>query len=163
MGALPKLECKDWILIFLRLNDNEVIRGRLMFIKLLFIANKEVLNNEIDGIFQFYPDKHGPYSRAFPKCIENLKQEQLITEKTYKTDFTMTYEYEITPKGINSINSKLQLLNEELTNRLKSLKSAFISQGYTKVLRYVYLNYPEYTTASIIRDDVRNATDFTTD
>ena len=112
-----------------------------MFVKMLFVANKEILNNQLDDLFQFYPDKHGPYSMIFAKCLEMLKKEELITEKKIKQEFTLAYEYKMSEKGNEVIKDKLRLLNEELLKKLNALKSAFLSQGYNKVLRYIYQKY----------------------
>lgn len=157
MEVFSDISCEEWILLFLRCNNNQPINGRLMFVKMLFVADKEIFQGELNKKFIFYPDKHGPYSKLFPQCLSNLKETRLITEQEIRYDFSSSYEYKITPQGVEIINPKLSLINPEILKRLEALKSAFLSQGHKKVLRYVYQKYPEYTTSSIIKDDVKNA------
>ena len=154
MGEDLELTANDWLLIFLKLNDRDPIKGRLMFVKMLFVANKEVLDNKLDKVFNFYPDKHGPYSKVFAQSLLELKNKELIAEKLLKKDFSYTYTYNLTEKGDSSIKNNFDSLDKSIQKRLSLLKKAFLEQGYMKVLRYVYQKYSEYTTASLIKENI---------
>lgn len=150
----------DWLLIFLNLNKSQPIRGRLLFVKMLFVSNKELLNGSLEELFRFYPDKHGPYSKVFQSCLIGLQSEKMVEERELKSDNGRAYEYNITKMGQDKIHDRFASLDPTLIKQLSELKRAFINLGFMKVLRYVYQKYPEYTTESIIKEDVKNGSNY---
>ena len=121
------LTVEDFALMLL--NDNK-IRGKLFFQKLMFIVVKEIhpkLEEELD----FKYESNSPYSKKLDEILEKLKRESLISIN----DNT----YSITKRGAY----KLSILNvsDEILEKIRNLKINSEKLGYKGVLRYFNYTY----------------------
>ncbi|PIU02547.1 MAG: hypothetical protein COT55_02910, partial [Candidatus Diapherotrites archaeon CG09_land_8_20_14_0_10_32_12] len=85
---------------------------------MLFVANKELLNNTLDKLFNFYPDKNGPYSKTFQPCLNSLSQKGLVSELIKQTEMGNAYEYKLTTEGIEKANTPCDKLDSDLKKKL---------------------------------------------
>lgn len=60
----------------------------------------------------------------------------------------------MTDKGVEKAEILSKNLDEKTKQTLENLRREATQLGYRGVLRYVYSRYPEYTTASKIRERV---------
>lgn len=147
---------EEWILAFLYAGPkngerNPEISGMLMFTKQFFVFIKEV-KKDLEDVFKFIAYDYGPYSFVLQKLIDKLVKEGYIDVKTYeeRRDFILT------DTGVKRAKEAYEKLDEKTKVTLIKLRREATQLGYSGVLRYVYSRYPEYTTASKIRDRVLN-------
>ena len=147
---------EDWVLAFFyACPDKEIrnpeINGTLMFIKQFFVFIKEI-KKDLDPIFSFIPYDYGPYSFVLKKAIDELVKEGYIIEKQSQD----RVDYFLTEKGIQRAKDLQTHIDEKILKKLENLRKDATQLGYSGVLRYVYTKYPEYTTASKIKQSVLN-------
>jgi uncharacterized protein YwgA len=145
----------EWVLVFLyagkKDNENPVINGVLMFTKQFFVFVKEI-KKELDAEFKFIPYDYGPYSFILINILQSLVKLGYIAiiRDEERQDFIMTEE------GMKKVAEIYESIDGETKKKLESLRREATQLGYSGVLRYVYSRYPEYTTASKIRERVLN-------
>lgn len=145
----------EWVLVFLyagtKGKENPAINGILMLTKQFFVFVKEI-RKELDDEFKFIPYDYGPYSFILVKIIEFLNKSGYVNVVTMgdRQDFF------ITEKGSEKANEIYEKIDDETKRKLESLRREATQLGYSGVLRYVYSRYPEYTTASKIKEKVLN-------
>ncbi len=147
---------EDWILAFFyagpdRDKRNPEINGMLMLTKQFFVFVKEI-KKDLEGVFNFFPYDYGPYSSVLQNLINKLNKEGYIEIKTSgeRQDFILT------DKGVDRAKKVYEKLDEKTKKTLEKLRRDATQLSYSGVLRYVYSRYPEYTTASKIRERVLN-------
>lgn len=145
---------EEWVLVFLyagpdRAARNPAINGMLMFTKQFFVFVKEV-NRDLQGYFNFIPYDYGPYSFVLKTIIDDLVNESYIVVE--KSDDR--HDFILTDKGVEKAEILSKNLDEKTKQTLENLRREATQLGYRGVLRYVYSRYPEYTTASKIRERV---------
>ena len=145
---------EEWVLVFLYAGHdsaakNPAINGMLMFTKQFFVFVKEV-KSDLQEYFNFIPYDYGPYSFVLKKIIDDLVNEgYIVVEKSDdRQDFILTYN------GVEKAEMLSKNLDEKTKQTLENLRREATQLGYRGVLRYVYSRYPEYTTASKIRERV---------
>lgn len=145
---------EEWVLVFLyaghdRATKNPAINGMLMFTKQFFVFVKEV-KSDLQEHFNFIPFDYGPYSFVLKQIINDLVNEDyIVVEKSDdRQDFILTN------KGVEKAEMLSKNLDEKTKHTLENLRREATQLGYRGVLRYVYSRYPEYTTASKIRERV---------
>lgn len=145
---------EDWILAFFYAGPDRNIRkpeinGFLMFTKQFFVFVKEV-RKELDPIFNFIPYDYGPYSFILKKLIDNLVKDGYIEIRSSDE----RKDYILTQKGIDKGKIIFDSLDKKTERNLENLRKEATQLGYSGVLRYVYSRYPEFTSASKIREKV---------
>lgn len=145
---------EEWVLVFLyaghgRAAKNPGINGILMFTKQFFVFVKEV-KSDLQEYFNFIPYDYGPYSFVLKKIIDDQVNEgYIVVEKSDdRQDFILTYN------GVEKAEMLSKNLDKKTKQTLENLRREATQLGYRGVLRYVYSRYPEYTTASKIRERV---------
>ncbi len=150
-----KLAPWEWVLGFLyagKMDDkNPIINGVLMFTKQFFVFVKEI-EKELDTEFKFIPYDYGPYSFVLINILKFLAKSGYIkiVKESDRQDFIMTDE------GMEKAAEIYKIINDDSKKKLENLRREATQLGYSGVLRYVYSRYPEYTTASKIRERVLN-------
>lgn len=122
-----KLTVEDFALMLL--NDNK-IRGKLFFQKLMFIVVKEIcpkLEEELD----FKYKSNSPYSKKLDEILEKLKRDSLISIE----DNT----YSITQRGVYILS--ILNVSDEILEKIRNLKINSEKLGYKGVLRYFNYTY----------------------
>ena len=145
---------EEWVLIFFyagaeNSENNPIINGFLMFTKQFFVFVKEI-KKDLDKQFNFIPYDYGPYSFVLKRNIDDLSKKGSIEIKRYddRQDFILT------ETGIKKSRILFDSLDDKTKQALQNLRHEATELGYRGVLRYVYSRYPEYTTASKIRERV---------
>ena len=134
---------------------NRPIRGKLMLMKTMFIAAKEIVP-EADKALAFYPKDYGPFSRHVAVGVEHLVRSGFVLARgageereTDRTDFSLT------PTGKAQASQLFERLPAEVRKRIGELRDGAEEMGYTGIVRYVYAMYPEYISASKIRKAIQ--------
>ncbi|MCK4797418.1 MAG: hypothetical protein KAT05_08555 [Spirochaetes bacterium] len=144
---------EEWVLIFFYAgadnSDQPTINGFLMFTKQFFVFVKEI-NKFLDEYFNFIPYDYGPYSFVLKNDIDNISKKGFIEIKKYED----RQDFILTESGIKKSRILFDRVDEKTKESLQNLRREATELGYRGVLRYVYSRYPEYTTASKIRERV---------
>lgn len=147
---------EDWVLAFFyagpdRDKRNPEISGILMFTKQFFVFIKEI-KKDLEDTFKFIAYDYGPYSFVLQNLIDKLSKEGYIKVSTYED----RRDFFLTDKGVERAKMAYEKIDEKTRVTLEKLRYEATQLGYSGVLRYVYSRYPEYITASRIRERVLN-------
>jgi len=146
------MNVQKYILELLNSNEESSIKGKLFLQKEIFLIIKEVLDSEtaekLDSELSFEAYNYGPYSFNLENILKSMEKNNLIDVNTDNNDIL----YTITNKGKNHLNE--ENIGSNIKNKIFKLKMGSERLGYKGLIRYVYFNYPEYTTKSLIKDEV---------
>lgn len=146
------------------------INGVTRLEKLLFLADKEEdINALVDDNYEFEAYNYGPYSKKVYEEVEVLEQAGLLTEERAYGGETLDEMEEVavigeSREGIErrfvlttqgeAVAQMLAVGNADAVKRLSRIKDDYARMPLTRLVRYVYTTYPEYTDKSVIRDRV---------
>lgn len=147
---------------------------------------KKGTNVTEDNFYHFFPWNFGPFSqqvyddltffilRRFITTESMSSDNSLISQEEYEhwteiSGATFGYddnsksEYQeqkimLTDKGVEYTKNLYELLSEAQISTLKQFKAKLNSSTLKTILRYVYLNYPDYTSDSQIKDNILGGT-----
>lgn len=147
---------EDWVLVFFYAGNEKSIghpriNGILMFTKQFFVFVKEI-RTELLKYFNFVPYDYGPYSFVLKDIIHKLAQEEYLNIEMVED----RQDFILTDKGLEKAKSIYANVDDNTKKTLGNLRKEANQLGYRGVLRYVYSRYPEYTTASKIKERVLN-------
>jgi hypothetical protein len=143
----------DWILPFLFIGsepDKPAIKGSLLLFKEFFVFIKDI-KPELDSYFKFFPYDYGPYSFELKASLSGLQLLNLIKIEQIngRTDYYLT---ETGRRMAEDLGNKIDQKTKE---KITKLRNDGTRLGYLGVLNYVYARYPEYTTASKIKEEIK--------
>lgn len=162
-------------LLLLVLKEGPIL-GITKIEKLIFLLLKKAGFDERIKGFDYRPYKIGPFSSEVYDQIELLKDLGLIKEKKIKdlpsgdeaymeiidkqtsggckVDKTKTKAFLLTEKGKEISNQLFRSLGEKEKEGLEKILNRFGKKPLTKILRYVYKNYEDYTDKSEIKEEI---------
>ena len=153
-----------YLLMLLAADRGRPIKGRVRLQKLVFLIRKKIVDEKglrlSDEHYRFIPYSYGPYSYEILDDVDFLKDLGLIEVKTGRNP-QVNEEYRITEKGKdfvkkfleNSINAGNKII-AKLYEEIENLKKKYGYLPVRKLINYVYIEYPEYTDKSVIREAV---------
>ena len=173
---MAKLNGADYLLLLLYLNNKEPIIGAVRLEKMMFLFNMEIApilkekGLESDKLPEFIAYNYGPFSKDVYEQVELFKgikfiqitdlkaTEEMVevTSKGYKlkTDGTY-YKYSLLKTGENYVvDNILPSVSDEQKALLETFKKKITSIYPKQLLKYVYSKYPDYTTKSLIKNEV---------
>jgi uncharacterized protein YwgA len=141
--------------------------------KLIFLLEKETpLGEELTENPRFEPYNFGPFSQKVYQAIEVLSAAQLIVdsgriaqteEDSWESDeiigdlpdnsFT-TRDITLTGRGREYYEALIEELPSDTVESASILKDKFGSIPLRQLIRYVYTQYPDFTSKSVIKDRV---------
>ena len=160
-----ELELKPEDRLLFIINDN-MIYGSTRFQKYGFLLFKQY-EKELKELgiafsnFNFYADwkahYYGPYSKELEKDIENTISSKLLIKSEHKVDGSekIAHIYSLTLRGRARWRKLFNKVPEEIIEINKKIQNLQNKNFYT-LLKEIYDVYPEYTTKSIIKDDLNN-------
>lgn len=179
MGELP-FEVDDAVVLVLgapstapSLKDR--VEGVTRLEKLLFLLERETpLGSLLTETPDFKAHHFGPFSARVYQAVESLAAAGLVEDSATRTSellgsedaweaTNLVYgddapytprEFELTPRGRKYYSALVQELPAEVEGHVSKLKNQFGSLPLRQLIRYVYTQYPDFTTKSKIRDDV---------
>jgi uncharacterized protein YwgA len=154
MGPLPQPSARDYVLAILGAEPERPVRGTLMLVKLAFIAAKEI-DRRADALMEFFPFDYGPYSKVLAQTVNQLIREGLVIPSSHLSEMGgERTEYRLTAAGKAAAEEATKALGPDIAERLRKLRRGADQLGYGGILRHVYTRYPEYASASKIREEV---------
>jgi len=149
-----RITIEEWILLLLYARKDKPIDGKLMFVKELFLLEKEVFP-KIKGIkdsFSFYAYDLGPYSTKFAKKLNKLIQNEFV--EAIPIPDTDNYRFKLTIPGIEKAEDILRKISTEDLKLIAKKRRGWDQLGYFGITRRIYSKYPEYTIRSKILTEI---------
>lgn len=151
--------------VFILFYFAEQIRGVTKLQKLLFLVEQETdffQEYEDDVAFNFAPYKMGPFSDEVYSELEFLLQLSAIESEPMDNATGLETSdsalgnntFQLTTKGEKIAAQLVEILDPEHEVELREIVMEYNNMGLKELLRYVYTEYPDYTTESEIRDDI---------
>lgn len=143
---------KDVMMLILGTQEN--IIGITRFMKYLFLVDQVQIFKKQNLTIPWIPYDYGPYWEEFGSFLATLSHEKLLikTEQTTINGYKTT-KISITTRGrayfrklIDNYSNEANALNELLSNHNRS--------SLTKLMKFVYVNYPKFTVNSRIRERI---------
>lgn len=150
LGASPHAK---WLVALLYTGSqwqryNAPVSGRTRLMKELFLLR---MNYKVDeDFYDFEAGNYGPTSNTVLRDLERLQDEGFVSHDPESYGGT----YQLTPDGCDLGQELWRDLTDEQQDALLDVKDRFNRMPLTKLLGFVYRSYPEYTTESLIRDEV---------
>lgn len=140
--------------MMLILGTQENITGVTRFMKYLFLADQVHIFKKQNLIIPWKPYDYGPYWNEFNTFLTSLSHEKLLTETEQTTiNGHKTTKISITTKGRVYFRKLLNNYSNE-SNALKDLLSNHNRSSLTKLMKFVYEHYPEFTINSKIKERI---------
>lgn len=158
------------------------VEGITKLDKLMFLLSKTVeFSSLFESDYEFIPYNFGPFATELLDDLEALVAEGIINrEKSAKSfDATATRDaetieeetgelpdneiswdmysfdiYSLTQSGEHIARLLFEACDEKQKRRITVIKERFNPMPLTSLLRFVYVNYPAYATASEIREEL---------
>jgi hypothetical protein len=147
-------EPKDYVLSILGAEPERPVKGTLMLVKLTFLVSREI-DTRAAPEFKFFAFDYGPYSKILMATVDQLVEERAVLAGSTVTDLANERrEYRLSESGKSLAKRSLDLLGPDIAGRLQKLRKGADQLGYNGILRLVYTRYPEFATASKIRQEV---------
>lgn len=137
-------ELQKTIVLLLKANDNEAIKGKTWFQKELFLIAKNV--KEVAEEASFGSDMFGPYSETAKEQLEQLELDDLVNKEGSKVQLTR-FGSEIARK----IEQKTPKQRLEMIAEFKALLNDLNDD---EVLTFIYFTFPEFTEESLVLDKI---------
>jgi hypothetical protein len=178
MTETPLFEVDDAIVLILGAPaKSPALRDRVSGItrleKLFFLLDVETpIGSRLTEAAGFVPHNFGPFSAAVYQAVETLEAAGLISdsaslsasaEDSWESEqliddvpsnrFT-TRDVELTPKGRRYYEALLRELPPDTEQIVQDLKDKFGGLPLRQLIRYVYTRHEDYTTKSVIRDEI---------
>lgn len=142
-GVDEKSEIVQHILALFMSDDAAPIRGRIMLVKETFLLVKEIVP-ELSETVRFFPYQWGPYSNDVAKAVNWLIDNGHV-ETTKENRETV---YSLTPEGRNFAQKATRAIEEDVLENIAKMKRTTHEIGLTRLLRFIYSQYPQYATHS---------------
>jgi len=129
--------------ILFLLSDASTSITKLKLVKLLFLLNKE----EIENTYDFLPYKYGPFSFQLYRDLSKLTQGGWIDEDSLQLNSSRRKE------ALDEIRSLPKILRDKLMN----IYIAYGKLSEKELIKVVYRKYPEFTFKSELEFDTVSA------
>lgn len=156
-------------------SENEEIMGNTRLVKLIFLLEKETSLRQYLRDFLYEAYNYGPFSSELYDALQALVNAGLVRDRQSESEGFLdeadrfhierqtgseaeslrnTTVYSLTRKGIIVASTLYRNLTEEEREELTNIKRQFNGLSLRRLLQYVYRKYPEYTTESVIRENI---------
>jgi uncharacterized protein YwgA len=156
--------------------ENEEIVGNTRLDKLMFLLKEETSLSRYVTNFSFDAYNFGPYSSELFDSVQALVNAGLVrverSESEEYLDEADRYQieqqvdeniespktavvYSLTPEGKTVASALFQSLSISEQEELTTVKRRFNSISLRKLLQYIYRKYPQSTTESLIKEQIR--------
>jgi uncharacterized protein len=137
--------------------------------KLLFLADQESsVSSKVQNPFEFKAYDFGPYSKAVYEAVDLLEQAGLVQEdRAFQGQSLDDLEEAIALEEREGVERRFWLTESgqavarllasqhpDVAKDLGAIKGRYADMPLRRLIRYVYVRYPEYAEASKIRDQM---------
>ena len=135
-------------------DDEKQIDGRTRLQKLVFLAQKET-SKSLPSEYTFIPYDYGPFSADLLHDVDDLKQAGYIIENQEYGPQGKKYIYELTEEGEDAVQESLNDLAKNSAKAIEEtsefIEGMFNNTPITRLLEYVYNNYPKFAEESVLK------------
>ena len=127
------LELEEFILIFIHLFKNNVIKGKTRFQKLIYLINFEY---KIFKNLKYYRYYYGPYSDIVDNAIKNLRINGFIDEEIiFLNEISINFQINIKllDKGIKKVDEIKLKLGNKIESLENVIKKAVIDNNFHNI------------------------------
>lgn len=156
----------DTDLAFLLFHHAEEIEGTTELQKLFFLLQEETDFDEVyeDVCFEFEPYKYGPFSEQIYDELELLigwgvleeveldNVDEIREEEDRSSHAGMRFR--LTEQGRKAAEEVNRTLDDEVETQFEEVVNKYADMENEELLEYVYNQYPQYTTKSLIREEI---------
>lgn len=124
------------------------ILGRTRFQKFIFLAQE--IDNKFGRWYTFIPYKHGPFSPALQRDIDELIENNLIKEVPERFENEkIRYRYSLTSKGRKLVEGLLSSRDfpfdqKYLLKVMSKIKKDYRYTSLDELINEIYGNYPQF-------------------
>jgi uncharacterized protein YwgA len=133
----------------LLLSASDGIKGEIRFQKVAFLLDRLFDDEELKTEFDFIPHDFGPWSEALKDTIDRMEVFGLISKQSNRKA-----QYSLTPTG-RSLANEILKKNPSILRTASTVNNDFKQFSDDDIIGAVYELYPEYTTGSLIRDEIK--------
>lgn len=143
-----------YILLLLDSMSNKVIDGRTRLEKLVFVAQKKLIEEMKWRIttqtYNFRAFNYGPFSEEVLDDIASLELLKLVKVEGGETS---SQTYHITEKGVEIVKkiTSENRVSALFINEIRKIANGLGKMPLNKLIELVYKEYPDYTTKSLIK------------
>ncbi|YCH06354.1 hypothetical protein ACTAQJ_14655 [Arthrobacter sp. alpha11c] len=154
------------------------IKGITRLEKMIFLLERETSSDKwLEQKADFEPYNFGPFSQKIYQAVDTLAAAELIEDSSsLAPDASDSWEqreliggaggpgiggnpyttrdFHLTERGWRYFNALKRELTKDSLQELAEFKSRFAPLPLRQLIRYVYSRYEQYTTKSVIRDQV---------
>jgi hypothetical protein len=132
---------------------NAPIDGKTRLVKELFILDRETESGKNHSLgFEFTPGPYGPSSMTLTNALDSMIRRGEVAAVTAPGSRSVVLR--LVGKAGAEAKQVWNALPEEQRRDFYQVKSRLRDMSYRALLARVYRDYPEYTTNSLIRDEV---------
>lgn len=126
-------------------NSKGLIRDRTRLQKLLFLAQKELVNRGYKSKYAFRPYKYGPFSQELYTDLEWLRMNNLVEVRTnFDQKEGVTTEFVITDEGRNRLRNLDSVPLQNIEEIVKRVVEEYKHLSTTQLVDFVHERYKEY-------------------
>lgn len=137
--------------------DNHQVQGRTRMQKLVFLTEQRLNGENGDlGPYRYIAYDYGPFSKDLLDALEEYDEKGLIDRRTEQTwDGSKKYIYQLTAEGKQNLEKNLRESEdaekiEEIRATTSEVIAEFNKMSVSKLLDYVYDEYPAYAENSVL-------------
>ena len=138
---------EKWVYVLLYADKMSSVVGRVRFTKNLFLILKH-FDPEAFEAAEFYPCNFGPESKIMDKIINEMIARGDIKEKQADKEV----EFRLSKKGKKIAENAAKEVDRETMNKVSEIKWYNNCITERELLRYVNMDYPEYTVGTEMRE-----------
>lgn len=146
---MRKFSKKEELILFV-LYFIKCIYGRTYFQKLFFLIQNELLEDLDFGYIKYH---YGPFSEELNKLINGLVREGLVQESiSVSKQKNVVHCYRLSKRFSKEVEKIIRGINKNELEKLKKFCDEYDNYTPSELLKYVYLNYPEWTINSLLNN-----------
>jgi uncharacterized protein YwgA len=129
--------------------EDETIEGITRFQKLVFLAQREELNEQP---YEFEAEKYGPFSQRLYDDLDRLVEEGFVDRSREQTQLRNTKQvYELTDKGRHAVvHAPVEQRPNTTGTALREFDRVYNQMNLWSLLEYVYDEYPKMAKNSVL-------------
>lgn len=135
--------------------DNHQIQGRTRMQKLVFLTQQRLGEEDLQP-YRYIAYDYGPFSKDLLDALEEYDEKGLVDRRVERTwDGSEKYIYQLTVEGKRSFEENLRESDDaEEIERIRATSSEVVDEfnkmSVSKLLDYVYDEYPSYAKNSVL-------------
>ena len=140
-----------WLLAII--GASPYVNGNTRLQKLTLLSTKIIFEKE-EKYDDWESNDFGGFSKQIAIEVQYMTKEELIEENTVSSFGQEHFRYSLTEKGKDIIKNLINS-NKEIYEKIKTITNFYFKRPLSDLITDAYTLYPEYTTNSKIKHDVR--------